>query len=97
MFYQAMETHIADFVFEGHGSDMFWIRIWDLQNGYGDSENHIPQIVGHTPTKEWCPREIKPGKLWCIDTPPVHHRIHGGVAALVTEDDGETFTLHYVE
>lgn len=72
---------------------IFWLRIWHLQNGYGAM--HIPQIVGHTPHVEYAPKQIVEERLWCIDSPPVHDYMHGGVVGLLTEDDGENFEVIY--
>lgn len=62
---------------------IFWNDITDLVDSY-QSFADVPQICGHS---SYCTTgEQVPGLLWCIDT-------RGGCAALVTDDDGQTFEL----
>lgn len=62
---------------------IFWVRIDHLRAGY--RSQHLNQVVGHTPLKE--PGiQNKDGNLYCIDT-------YGDCCALVTEDDGKTWTI----
>jgi len=72
-----------------HMGGIFWHRIQYLRAGY--REQHVNQIVGHTPfdrNQKFNPPAVqnRGGNLWCIDT-------LGSCAALVTEDDGETWNL----
>lgn len=72
-----------------HNGGIFWHRIQYLRAGY--REQHVPQIVGHTPhdhNQKFCPPSLqnRDGNLWCIDS-------LGSCSALVTKDDGETWEL----
>lgn len=84
-----MTNKIDPIFYHAGASDggIFWLRLQYLRAGYRSC--HIPQIVGHTPYMDkMCPPSIqnKDGNLWAIDTP-------GSIAALITEDDGETWEL----
>lgn len=76
---------------------VFWEDFKDLKQVYEmrGGAARLPQVVGHSGhygPKMWAPN------LWCIDTAPSQtlNREFGGVAGIVTEDDGETWHLHYV-
>ncbi|MCW2949326.1 MAG: hypothetical protein JWN41_339 [Thermoleophilia bacterium] len=70
---------------------VLWIDARELVADYEAGTYAVNQIVGHTPTAG--PKLYADGKLWCIDTPEVREGTWGGVAALVTRDDGRTFDL----
>lgn len=95
------ETHE---VFEGVGAarrpgstsnpGIFWADIAELEPDYAAGTFPLRQIVGHTPTGP--PRLLGGGRLWCIDPLDVHDD-WGGVAALVTSNDGASFELFWQE
>jgi len=96
-FRKAMLERKAPAFLEG-GSSIFWVRIGELSQSYissGPEGKLIPQICGHTPVGKYGPKELVPGKLWMIDTPPVYHHIHGGVAALLFDENDEIERLIY--
>lgn len=66
---------------------ILWSDIVDLTPEYEVENTHVPQICGHS---SYCKTGLQAENLWCIDT-------HGGVAALVTEDEGKTFELFVEE
>lgn len=75
------------------GQGLLWIRIGALEFDYLLGRNPLKQIVGHTPSGG---PKLYHDKLYCIDSPPVHHHIHGGVVGLLTSDNGKTFKEIYV-
>lgn len=96
-FEQAMLERKAPAFLEGHDS-IFWVRIGELVQPYtsaGPDGRFLPQICGHTPSSKYGPKELVPGRLWMIDTPPVHHRIHGGVAGLLFDENDEIERMIY--
>lgn len=77
-------------------SGVLW---WRMERS--DRYNGIKQIFGHTPNGPWT---HKSGLIHMIDTPRVHPvsitgrkdaEGYGGVVAMVTEDDGETWEQFY--
>lgn len=69
-----------------------------------EAGSKIKQIAGHSPIG---PIHSEDGNVWMIDTPrlvPLYGpegrkdaESWGGVSALVTKDDGESWKLHYIE
>ena len=79
-------------------SGCLWVR--DLEK-HAINKARVKQIFGHTPDGPTLGRK---GTIWNIDTPRLckdmsrkEAEAWGGVAALVTADDGENWKLHYVE
>ena len=62
---------------------VLWNDLFDLDKAYAENPNYVPQICGHS---SYADTGMYHPHLWCIDT-------KGSVAALVTDDDGETFEL----
>lgn len=89
-----------------HQGGIFWLRFEYLAGGY--HEVHVPQIVGHS---GYFGAKYHSPNLWNIDTPgPTKREARamlaagndgltrknlGGVFALVTKDEGETFETYY--
>jgi len=77
-----------------HTGGIFWLRPEYLTPGY-NLQNHLPQIIGHTGNVGPC---LYGDAVWLIDTPGDRiTRDKGGVCALVTEDNGENFDVHWVK
>lgn len=92
------EPEMGDFsIFEDQGS-IFWCR--GLNYEYIDNNFHNPlkQIIGHTPqVQAGTPQSYvcESGRFFIIDI-GAKVSLDNGIAALVTEDDGETWELHEV-
>lgn len=98
-FERAMLGREAPALLQGEDS-IFWVRIWELAQGYrssGPESRFVPQLVGHTPSRDYAPQELVKNRLWCIDSPPVHHRIHGGVVGLLFDENDEITQMIYEE
>lgn len=77
---------------------IMWLRIEHLVAEYGQGARSLPQIVGHS---GYMGPELHHDLVWDIDTPQgvedaIGRSEYGGVAALMTRDDGRTFELEYV-
>lgn len=72
---------------------IMWTDIGELLDDYDAIGFPLNQIVGHTPTGG--PELHAGGQVWCIDAKPVLGD-WGGVAALVTDDDGASLKLEWV-
>jgi hypothetical protein len=104
MFEYAQEHGQRAQVIDGGGENdggVLWVRIDYLRNGYDDKSRRLKQIIGHTGYAG--PRQFG-DKLWLIDTPKpslgkasTRNESFGGVAALVTDDEGENWKLFYEE
>lgn len=77
---------------------IMWLRIEHLVAEYGHGARSLPQIVGHS---GYMGPELHHDLIWDIDTPQsvadaVGRSDCGGVAALMTRDEGRTFELEYM-
>lgn len=81
-----------------HDGGVMWLRIEHLRCGYDDDSRALPQVVGHS---GYINEHRFGSRLWLIDTRLEGEddgvsRCAGGVAALVTDDDGATMQLEVV-
>ncbi len=98
-FQRCMEERSGTGLMEGPDS-LFWVRIGQLKSSYrpsSSSKKVLKQVVGHTPSRDHAPMEVVKDLLWCIDSPPVHHPIHGGVVGLLFDEKNEITQLLYEE
>lgn len=110
LFLDCMETGRGHPLISGAGTEtggVMWIRPEPIIEALYEPESRekqLHQIIGHTGS--FGPK-LHHERLWVLDTPAPSKKIappgkrsrsdFGGVAALVTEDDGETFELFYEE